>query len=185
MMNKKILVSIFFIGLLALALGWGTYSYFNDTETSTDNTFTAGTLDLKVDGADDSLPVYFSVSNVKPTDSDSKTIKLKNDGTIQGKAYIHIKNVANVEGANPEPETDKVDPGDLGQYLQIQIKYDGVIKVAWTSIDSLNSVKNELGILGGGAEKDAEILWKIEGTVGNDIMGDIVTFDIEFILEQA
>ena len=184
-MNKKILASIMVVGLLALAMGWGTYSYFSDTETSTSNTFTAGTLDLKVDGKDNPLPVYFNVANVKPSDSGFKIIALKNDGTIEGKAHIHIKTVANTEGANPEPETDKTEPGDLGQYLQIQIKFDGAVKVDWTAINSLNSVKNELGTLSGGTEKNVEISWKVEGTVGNDIMGDIVTFDIEFILEQA
>jgi len=45
-MNKKILASMFVIGMLALAMGYGTYSYFSSTKTSTDNVFTAGTLTL-------------------------------------------------------------------------------------------------------------------------------------------
>ncbi|MDD5433725.1 MAG: TasA family protein [Candidatus Pacebacteria bacterium] len=48
-MNKKIIISLAIIGIVgAIAVG-GTVAYFTDTETSTGNTFTAGTLDLKVD----------------------------------------------------------------------------------------------------------------------------------------
>jgi predicted ribosomally synthesized peptide with SipW-like signal peptide len=44
--SKKILASMMVVGLLGLALGWGTFSYFSSTQTSTNNTFTAGTLTL-------------------------------------------------------------------------------------------------------------------------------------------
>lgn len=46
---KKILISLGIIGLVgALAIG-ATMSYFSDTETSSGNVFTAGSIDLKVD----------------------------------------------------------------------------------------------------------------------------------------
>lgn len=48
-MNKKILISLSVIGIVAAIAIGGTIAYFNDTETSTGNIFTAGALDLKVD----------------------------------------------------------------------------------------------------------------------------------------
>jgi len=45
---RKILTAIFVVGLVATIAGAGIYAYFSDTETSTSNIFTAGTLDLKV-----------------------------------------------------------------------------------------------------------------------------------------
>ena len=46
---KRILISLSIIGIVgAIAIG-ATIAYFNDTETSTGNIFTAGTMDLKVD----------------------------------------------------------------------------------------------------------------------------------------
>jgi predicted ribosomally synthesized peptide with SipW-like signal peptide len=48
-MNKRILVSLSVIGVAAAAIIGGTIAYFNDTETSTGNIFTAGSIDLKVD----------------------------------------------------------------------------------------------------------------------------------------
>jgi len=80
-MSKKLLAGLIIIGLVGFALGWGTYSLFSDTETSSGNTFSAGTLDLKVwNGThwiDSPLPVYFNVANVKPGDSGSKDISVK------------------------------------------------------------------------------------------------------------
>ena len=45
-MNRisKILASVFVIGILGFAMGWGTFSYFSSTQTSTGNTFTAGVI---------------------------------------------------------------------------------------------------------------------------------------------
>lgn len=48
-MNKKILVSLSIVGVVAAAVIGMTVAYFNDTETSQDNIFVAGTLDLRVD----------------------------------------------------------------------------------------------------------------------------------------
>jgi predicted ribosomally synthesized peptide with SipW-like signal peptide len=194
--NKKVLASVFIISMLAFSLGYGTYSYFSDTETSSGNKFTAGTLNLKVDGQDDggTVPVYFAVDNVKPGDGGSQVISLSNTGTLNGTAKIHIKNVVNTEGLNPEPETDKEDPGDLGAVLLIKIQYDanndgdyldeGETIVTDVAINTLNCTLNTLGSLGAGTSRNLKISWSVPGTVGNDIMGDIVTFDIEFSLVQ-
>jgi len=48
-MNKKILISLTVIGVVAAIAIGGTIAYFNDTETSTGNIFVAGSIDLKVD----------------------------------------------------------------------------------------------------------------------------------------
>ncbi|MDI6826781.1 MAG: TasA family protein [Candidatus Aenigmarchaeota archaeon] len=77
-MNTRILASLMVIGLVATAMGMGTYAYFYDIETSTGNTFTAGTLDLKVDGKDDPYVFVFSISNAKPGDSGSHTFTTHN-----------------------------------------------------------------------------------------------------------
>ena len=47
-MNKRILISLSVIGAVAAFAIGGTIAYFSDVETSTGNTFSAGTLDLKI-----------------------------------------------------------------------------------------------------------------------------------------
>ena len=86
-MNKKILASmasIFVIGILALALGYGTNAWFSDTETSSGNTFTAGTLNL--DGTDMATFTFGSIGNMAP-------------GDITGMAVIVVKNGGSIDAA--------------------------------------------------------------------------------------
>jgi len=48
-MNKKLIISLSIIGVVAAVAIGGTIAYFNDVETSTGNILIAGTMDLKVD----------------------------------------------------------------------------------------------------------------------------------------
>jgi len=186
--------SMMLVALVGLLLGAGTVTYFSDTETSGGNSFTAGTLDLKVDGNDDSISAYFTVSNVKPGDSGYVEISLSNTGTISGTADIHIKNVMNDPGDTPEPEPTS-DDGELGANLLITILYDangdgdyddtGETIVSDTPLDDLDCTSYDLGPLPAGASRNLKISWSIPSGTGNEIMDDGVSFDIEFSLEQA
>ena len=46
---QKILLSLLTVGLVASVAFGATRAYFSDSETSTGNTFAAGTINLKVD----------------------------------------------------------------------------------------------------------------------------------------
>jgi len=83
-MNKKILASMMVVGLLGLALGWGTFSYFSSTQTSTSNTFTAGLLSMSAVTRSFSCP-----STWAPGDSFTATWSLTNTGTIDIK-YLAV-----------------------------------------------------------------------------------------------
>lgn len=48
-MNKKIIISLITISVVGIIAVGGTIAYFSDTEISSGNTFTAGSIDLKVD----------------------------------------------------------------------------------------------------------------------------------------
>ena len=106
-MNKKILASLIIIGILGFALGWGTYSYFSDTETSTENTFQAGTLDLKVNDFDDPVGAVVTLDNMCPCQFEEVSVKLTNVGSQDGNVSIHITNVVDSEPTpDTEPEAD-------------------------------------------------------------------------------
>ncbi|MEM0095695.1 MAG: TasA family protein [Candidatus Bathyarchaeia archaeon] len=139
------MISLFIIGILALGIGWGTHSLFSDTETSTGNTFTAGTIDLKVNGTDDPYVVTITLSNMKPGDNTGyyKWI-LKNVGTLPGRISVTFSAIINNENGVNEPEQaaenslykpcwsqtpvpvgDPVN-GELGQYLKPGIHPDDI-----------------------------------------------------------
>ena len=77
-MNKKILIGIMTIGLVAMLAGTGLFAYFNDVETSTGNTFTAGKLDISLGTSSWST----GFDNMKPGDTVTFTITVGNDGTL-------------------------------------------------------------------------------------------------------
>ena len=138
---KKILLSMLTISLVAgLAFG-ATRALFADTETSEVNTFTAGTLDLKVDGQDDPL-VHITLANMKPGDgvggNEHSTITyfytLSNSGSLEGQPWIEIINLENYDNGCNEPEADVPDgtcgntglgEGELGANLYMQINAAG------------------------------------------------------------
>ena len=128
-MNKKIMAtmaSIFVIGLLALALGYGTNAYFSSTKTSTSNTFTSGTLNLQLADNDQGwgdgvTATWTSPSNWAPGQNVTSTIHLRNTGSIPAEAvYAYWNNL--------------VDPNGLSN----------VIQVTWLS-DSTDINTNSIG----------------------------------------
>lgn len=101
---KKIILSLVAVfAVVAVAAGI-TWSQFNDSETSTDNSFAAGTLDLKVNDADSMAT--FTVENMVPGQTKgSPTYTLRNAGTVPGVVTMKVKNVRTEENGVTNPET--------------------------------------------------------------------------------
>jgi predicted ribosomally synthesized peptide with SipW-like signal peptide len=110
-MNKKILASMLVIGILALAMGYGTYSYFSSTKMSTGNTFTAGTLVLKLSNDyvywhEGVTATWASPSGWAPGQSFTNTLYLKNEGSVAAQVVY-------------EDWTDGSDPDGLLNWIQV------------------------------------------------------------------
>ncbi len=121
---KKILVSVSIIAAVAAVVVGATTAFFSDTETSSGNTFTAGSLDLKVDNNctynDEACPEptdiettweqtdlgvahkFFYFTDVKPGDDGEDTISLHvdNDAWLR----LVIDGVVNNDVSCTEPE---------------------------------------------------------------------------------
>jgi predicted ribosomally synthesized peptide with SipW-like signal peptide len=82
---KKILglsiIALVFIGLVA----GGTFAYFSDTETSENNTFSAGTLVFNIQDPVTTGHQVYDVSNMKPGDEVTRYLVVVNDGTLDMK----------------------------------------------------------------------------------------------------
>ena len=118
-MDTRILMGVLVIGVASLAIGWGTIAYFSDTETSTGNTFTAGAIDLEIDGG---LPVNFT--DLKPGDHGENTISFhveSNDAWLC--AEVTITEDKDVSCTEPEIEAEgnctPEGDGELDDYLMI------------------------------------------------------------------
>ncbi len=198
-MSKKIIISLSVIGVVvAIAIG-GTIAYYNDTETSTGNTFTAGTLNLQV-GNDDPTGWNFQVSDIKPGDSGSQEVILQNTGSLDGYLHVTFANLIDEDVSCPEPESE-VDStcgagldGELAENLDILIYLDEDGSTEFElGTDTLIYQGKVRGILQGdlfnyylaaGASKDFRIKWQLASSVGNIVQSDKSGYDINFELTQ-
>jgi len=110
-MKKQILISLLIIGLVGAFMGAGSFSAFNDTETSEGNTFSAGTLDLKVkyDGEwiDNPNLFHIDVTNIAPGwGTEIYKWELKNDGSMDGVVKVCFSEIIENENGINEPEEE-------------------------------------------------------------------------------
>ncbi len=78
--------SLLLVGGMALAavgtqVGPGVSAFFTDTANLNTNTFTAGTLDIKLNGSD-SVTGAFAVSGMAPGDTSTQTVAVTNPGSL-------------------------------------------------------------------------------------------------------
>jgi len=155
-MNKEILLSILAISTVVALVSGATYAYLNDTETSTGNTFTAGTLDLQIDfqcerpGCDFSLrdlegQAFFTECDIKPGDSKEVTISWH---VYENNAWARLRLADIVEYENgclePEKEVDGTcgtpgkGEGELDDYLTFTAWMDEGTYPGWQCPDGNN-----------------------------------------------
>lgn len=109
-MNRMVL-SLLIIGTIVSIAGAGTWAYFSDTEQAAGNTFTAGTLDLQVNGQDGFIP--YAAGNLKPGEyRGTPTYTIKNIGSLPGVLSYKVINVSTNENGVTDPEVKAGDaPG--------------------------------------------------------------------------
>lgn len=213
-MSKKrlgIAIAVLLVGVMAFGV-IGSGAWFSDAETSQDNTFIAGTLDLRVDGQDDPI-VPITLSNMKPCDTVQYQWTLSNAGSITGQPWIEIVNLVDYENGRNDPER-AVDgtggnpgpgAGELSPNLLLNINAAG-----WTGLEHPNAQicfdwtgtghTCPLDFWAGYGRVGQSEVWEVIGpyshtapmvmkfqipcTVGNEIQSDSVEFDIVFHLDQ-
>jgi len=202
---KKILGLTVAAMLVISFVGGGTWAYFSDTESSTNNVLAAGTLDLNLNGGNTAVTT-FSASAVAPGDSGSGTVTLKNVGNMNGEMDILVSAITNAPGAGGgEYEGGS---GELGANAKIAIyidmdesgtwnagdiglKADGTTYANPTALDyaTINSYGSRtwdaLQTMAAAAQDKVTIMWQVPTSAGNDIQGDSASFDITFRIEQA
>jgi spore coat-associated protein N len=201
---KKIL-GLMVAALLVIALvGGGTWAYFSDTEQSTNNSLTAGILDLTVDGVNTAVTT-FSEGAVAPGESGSGSTTLANAGSMAGELDIAFSTITNTDGT---PVEFGVGSGELGGVAEMAVYLDIDQSGDWSSgdiglksdattynhptaldyatIDSYDSDSFDAVIasMAVSAADDFIVLWQVPTTADNTIQGDSVSFDVTFTLEQ-
>jgi len=164
---------------------------------------------LEVDGQNPWTSTVFSISDVKPGDSGTTTIKLKNVGSLPkpggppwtSKVYITFENLVDDDVSCSEPE-GKIDSscgsgkdGELPENLNIRvrdywdpncssnIRFDETHTLAeWVNNKGQTFLNDDMPA---GDVNCVVINWSVDSSVGNEIQSDSATFDIKFTLEQT
>jgi len=193
------------IALVGALIGSGVYAYFSDIESSTENTFTAGTLDLEFtdsseDGTDGETQTWV-FTDMKPTDTGGATLTVNSKaGSIDGFIDLSSISVTDDEGTNPESETSG--GNDLSDLLMVHMFFDvdgdGVYDVgdgdtdiygtsaSYAQFSSIASAYDTDYALSGGGTIYITLNFNWPSSANdNDAQGDVTTFTFDVELDQS
>ena len=197
---KRILLSLVMIVLASSTAVGATRAYYFDNETSNGNQFTAGSLDLNVDAADE-IVIKFTVTNMHVGSQNIGTWRLRNVGSLLG--YLDLQNIVVTSSENgindPEDEAGDttVDVGELQDQVSLSKLFwdndcDGWVGTGETSVydgkvGSIASNYETNKALAAGAEQclTGQFNWWNNGASDNLAQGDSFTLDMTFELGQT
>ena len=205
MFDTRILGSLMTVGLVSAGLGFGTFAFFNDTETSVGNIFTSGDLDLTLGGAQ-SVAGTITAGNFAPGDIATGSLVLRNEGSItDGDAETHsvgltmtlANAVTDDAGNGADVDDGGVSATPLDQWLVVSaLTYDGVdllASVGDVDLDGRANTLNDLELFGvfagladpGSAGRTLSMTVQFATSGGNDLKRDSVSTAFTFVLVQA
>jgi predicted ribosomally synthesized peptide with SipW-like signal peptide len=206
---KKIIIGLVMVLALGIIVSRATAAWFSDTETSTGNTFSAGTLDLKADGLEGAQVVHITRTNMVPyahwSHSYGGQWMLQNTGTVPGKLTMTIQNIQNGTPTCNGPKVAALAAaglpacvpgsatggrlGDLlfGVWSRNEAPW-GYLSSVYTPFNSMGGVAISPVTLNPGESIAAylDLEWDTHaGTLDNTAQGDTLSFDVVFNLDQV
>lgn len=112
---RTLLVLLMVVGTVSAGMGGLTYSYFQDTDSTSANPIQSGTLNVTIDGIDDGTTNDFTITNAKPLDTATKNYSIQNGGSA---AADHLQiNVSYTENDPTGPYEQEPGDSDLNKSL--------------------------------------------------------------------
>jgi len=182
------IASLLFITLA----GIGAWAYFLDTESSAENQFSAGTLDLKTNDADGVTQTLF-ITSMKPGDTvGPETINLNNAGTLDGSTLDIAFSYVESDGS---PNLVDKSADDTAALMEVTtLIYGGSSLLGNVNDTNSNGYKDIEDLknadlsgqsgLNAEATKGFEIAVRLQESMGNDFQTDGITVTITFTLNQ-
>jgi spore coat-associated protein N len=200
---KKILISLAIIAVVG-AIGFGaTRAYFSDTETSTGNTFTAGTIDLAVDSENPwQSSGQYVFGNLEPGDDEDINVTLRNAGSNDVVIWKKVKVTAETDIVQSEPECDAesgswsgtacsgqtAKKDDISSQMVYSMKIggsDNILKSWGVRVSDVNDLWIPIGKLAAGASLTVDQNYYFDTAAGNEYQGDQMSIDITFYADQV
>lgn len=195
--RRRVLGGIVAVGGAAAAAGAGTFAFFSDTESSSDNTISAGTLNLT--GTTDGV---INVTNAVPgqsiPSSGSTTIQATySSSSTVDPAEVDLNVTISEPGSEPnEPENStNQSASDFASQLDVDtanLTVDGASQADLTSTQSVSTVADLAGLslddafgdVSPGSTVGLELALTFNENAGNAYQADGVSISVEFIGQQ-
>ncbi len=197
---RKLFLSLAIIGITSVLAIGATSAYFSDTETSSANTFTAGTLDLKLNGGDVDVHVSYGMQPVHSQPNFGYL--LKNTGSLTGHLTLDNIAISDAENTCLEPEISAGDvpcedaQGELSKALNlvmwIDTNKDGWISAGETKVydGAMHNLPSTLDLgknLTANEETRLGVIinwWSNNYILDNLTQSDSAILDMDFTLTQ-
>jgi predicted ribosomally synthesized peptide with SipW-like signal peptide len=168
-LKKKIGMAMASTALGAMLLGAGTYAIFTDSVSNTQNTFTAGTVDLNLNAESQFTG---TINNLAPGDSGQQTFDLVNNGSLELR-YDIAQTLQS--GANTLVQ------GDAAQDLRFTIEYSTDNGTTWAAVTPGD---NNI-VMAPGATHKYRVNYLLPLAADNDYQGKSSNFQLTFNAEQT
>jgi len=161
----------------------------------------AGSFSTPVKAADNPVDLVlggegatsWNIADVKPGDSGTKTVELRNAGSKDGFVTIWVSDIVSSEGVNPESETgDTTEPGEFTDYLQLNLIADALsanlnLPATISDLPQSATASNCIEIIPLKSEATTDIIWEwgLPAQTGNDVQGDSISFTINYMLQEC
>ncbi len=91
--KKIILLSVIMVTITAALVGVGTYAFFSASQSTTNNTFTTGSLSFSVNGQDPWTSNFnATLYNIAPNQTAWGNVTLQNTGTTPADVWVELSN---------------------------------------------------------------------------------------------
>ena len=183
-----VLVTSFVVGSVGIA----SWAFFTDTEQSTNNVFTAGTLDLKTNDTDGVSQTLYAVGMAPGDTIGPATITLRNTGNLAGTTLDITFSYVESDGS---PNLSNMSADDTAAMMEvITLNYDSVSLLSGVSDSNGNTyidiedLKNadlsgQSGLITS-ASKNFQIAVQFRSDAGNDHQADGINMTMTFVLNQ-
>jgi predicted ribosomally synthesized peptide with SipW-like signal peptide len=188
---RKVLLSILSISFVAAVIATGTLAYFYDIEVSDNNTITAGTIDISVDGENPWVTSVVVTDDAKPSLNFCVYKTVCNNGTNPTMVYAKLENITEVNNVETEPELEADPSGEINDLSNVTwfdlainegegwivLVYEGTITVrdvedVWYQVTSEPLQPGEC--------VDVLFSFHMMSEAGNEYQGDSMSFDLIF-----
>jgi len=191
--QMKIIIGLSIAALLIIALSTGgTYAFFTDTETPSNNQFSVGTLDLKTNNLDGVTKTLYTTSMAPGGYFGPSAIQLRNAGSLDGStlniAFTYVESDGSPNSVNKSAD-------DTAAMIEVTtLSYDGSSLLGSVTDANANGYKdlqdlknanlNGQSGINASATKNFQIAVQLRSSTGNDYDADGIDLTMTFTLNQ-